>query len=287
MGQKLISEKIARCILLSITMLLLCKATIAQAPDTVLRPPASLDWDTAVLEPPPMMEEGDDEEYDDAPAERAEEEIEFDLYTDADRAADQERYRALHTPDSLLKNWKSRDEFWYADLASKKKRTEEQSESDISFWESEAFENILIILAIIVFAFMVIIFLSQNSLLLFKRNPEIVRDAASADGLPDDIFSISYDQEIVRAEQQQNYRLATRLRFLQLLTQLSERHIIQYQDERTNLDYLMQLHQSPWYDDFFRLTRHYEYTWYGLFDINTEQYQRVRADFEQVNRRIH
>ena len=131
------------------------------------------------------------------------------------------------------------------------------------------------------------IFLSQNSLLLLRKNRQIIRDTESSDHLPEDIFSISYDQEIVRAEQQQNYRLATRLRFLRLLTQLSERNIIQYQEGRTNLDYLMQLHQSPWYDDFFRLTRHYEYTWYGLFDINGDQYQRIRADFEQVNRRIH
>lgn len=282
------SGKKSRSALLGLLLLLLCQTTQAQAPDTtILRPPETLAWDSAVLEPPPMMEEeADDDEYNDAPAVSDTKEVEFDLYTAADRAADQEKYRALHTPDSLVKNWKNKDEFWYADVASQKKKQQAQNSSG-SFWGSDTFENILIILAILVFAFLVMIFLSQNSLLLFKKNREIVRDAVNNDGLPDDIFSISYDQEIVRAEQAANYRLATRLRFLRLLTQLSERNIIQYLDGRTNLDYLMQLHQSPWYDDFFRLTRHYEYTWYGLFDINAEQYQRVRTDFEQVNRRIH
>ena len=284
MRQPFVFEKKSRGALLWLMLLLLCQTTRAQAPDTILRPPAPLAWDSAVVEPPPIMEDETDEElYDDAPAISDEKEFEFDLYT----PADQEKYRALHTPDSLVKNWKSRDEFWYADVASQKKQEKEEDGEKPSFWASEAFENILIILAIVVFAFLVMIFLSQNSLLLLRKNRQIIRDTESSDHLPEDIFSISYDQEIVRAEQQQNYRLATRLRFLRLLTQLSERNIIQYQEGRTNLDYLMQLHQSPWYDDFFRLTRHYEYTWYGLFDINGDQYQRIRADFEQVNRRIH
>ena len=80
----------------------------------------------------------------------------------------------------------------------------------------------------------------------------------------EDIFAINYQKEIDKAAQQGNYRLAVRLLFLRILKNLSQKNIIRYTQDKTNLDYLVQLHATRYYSDFFRITRNYEYSWYGL-----------------------
>src|SRR5690606_4231613 len=113
------------------------------------------------------------------------------------------------------------------------------------------------------------------------RRTKKVKEAERADEeMPEDIFAINYQREIDKATAQRNYRLAVRLMFLRLLKSMSERNIIRYQQDKTNLDYLMQLHNTTYYKDFFRITRNYEYSWYGKFDVSEEAYRLIRKDFD-------
>ena len=102
----------------------------------------------------------------------------------------------------------------------------------------------------------------------------------------EDIFGINYQKEIEKAIAAGDYRLAVRLLFLQLLRGLSDRNIIQYSHERTNLDYLMQVHHAPWYQQFFRITRNYEYVWYGLFEIDQHKFEAINKDFKNLENRL-
>ena len=99
----------------------------------------------------------------------------------------------------------------------------------------------------------------------------------------EDIFQINYQREIDRAATAGNYRLAVRLMFLRLLKNLSQKNIIQYGHDRTNFDYLMQLRSTSYYNDFFRLTRNYEYAWFGNFEVNEEMYHVIKNDFEKFD----
>lgn len=74
--------------------------------------------------------------------------------------------------------------------------------------------------------------------------------------------------------------MAIRLMYLRLLKNLSERNIIQYKQDRTNLDYLMQLHPTRYYNGFFRITRNYEYSWYGEFPVSNEAYGIIKKEFD-------
>jgi hypothetical protein len=67
---------------------------------------------------------------------------------------------------------------------------------------------------------------------------------------------------------------------------MSGKNIIQYKQDRTNLDYLLQLSNTAHYQDFFRLARNYEYTWYGNFPVNDEAWQLIKNDFEKFNNGI-
>ena len=50
--------------------------------------------------------------------------------------------------------------------------------------------------------------------------------------------------------------------------------------ELTNWDYIMQLGSHPLDQKFRYLTTAYEYTWYGEFELNNNQYDLIRKKFE-------
>jgi len=49
----------------------------------------------------------------------------------------------------------------------------------------------------------------------------------------------------------------------------------------------MQLQPTGYYNSFFKVTRSYEYSWYGQFDVQPATYQIVKNDFNQFNKMIH
>ena len=110
--------------------------------------------------------------------------------------------------------------------------------------------------------------------------------AATEEPITEDIFAINYQKEIDKAAAQGNFRLATRLMFLRLLRTMAEKNIIHYQQDKTNMDYLVELNNSPIYRDFFRITRNYEYTWYGLFPLSIDEYQLIRTDFDRLEKEL-
>ena len=67
---------------------------------------------------------------------------------------------------------------------------------------------------------------------------------------------------------------------------MSEKNIIQYKQDKTNIDYLMQLHTTKHYTNFFRITRNYEYSWYGKFEVSEEAYRIIRNDFDHFENAI-
>jgi hypothetical protein len=178
--------------------------------------------------------------------------------------------------NSLLKD----KDFWYADYEpSPKKPVKMKNSNGVSFFDTGGFQTFLWILIIGGFAAVVMLYLHNNNVRLF-RTSKTISDAEKELEDTEDIFAINYQKEIDKATGTGNYRLAVRLHFLQLLRNLADRNIIQYKQDRTNLDYMLQLDKSKHYADFFKLTRHYEYSWYGLFAIDETKYTLVKKDFE-------
>jgi hypothetical protein len=96
----------------------------------------------------------------------------------------------------------------------------------------------------------------------------------------------AYDNLIAGAENNGEYNLATRYLFLKTLKSLSDKGFIHFASEKTNKEYVREMEQHAYYDEFRELTRDYEYVWYGKFLIDNMKYQKLKEQFDFFNKKI-
>lgn len=194
-----------------------------------------------------------------------------------------------HLPDGYTDKLKKDKDFWYADADIKKKENKQTSTANrnyIPFGQRTWVKTLLWLIIIGGFAAAVMWYLAGSEVGLFRKKQIPLSAANETDQMPEDIFAINYQKEIDKATAQGNYRMAVRMMFLRLLKNLSDKSIINYKQDKTNLDYLVEMHASVFYTDFFRLTRHYEYSWYGKFDISLEAYHVMAQEYDKFDRNL-
>jgi hypothetical protein len=184
-----------------------------------------------------------------------------------------------HVPARVIDSLKSDQAFWYA-KAKLKKKEEPPTDKSTPKWIKVS------VWAIVIGAFLaaLIWYLASSNILIFAKRQKQIDSVIEEEEISEDIFSINYQKEIEKAISSENYRFAIRLMFLRLLRNLSNKNIIQYRQERTNFEYLSQLISTGYYNDFFRLTRNYEYAWYGKFEVGPEAFRTIKNDFENFDR---
>ncbi len=117
-----------------------------------------------------------------------------------------------------------------------------------------------------------------------RRNPKISRHNEETFQELSEISA--YDNLIAEAENNNEYNLATRYLFLKTLKSLSDSGFIHFTSEKTNKEYLKEMQQHNYYDEFRELTRDYEYVWYGQFLIDKTAYQKLKDQFRFLNKKI-
>lgn len=95
----------------------------------------------------------------------------------------------------------------------------------------------------------------------------------------ENIHEISFDEEIGKALQNNNFRLAVRLLFLNTLKNLNDAKLIDWQIEKTNAAYLNELKSEDHKEYFSVLTRQFEYVWYGDSYINKQSFENIKTIF--------
>ncbi len=204
---------------------------------------------------------------------------------------DKDQYDSLsisqrNIPDSVKKAMQKDDAFWYANAEIEKVKEEKTNNKKYTPLGQQTWVRTLFWMIIIgVFAAVIMWFLAESNIGLFRKKNKIVK-AEEEEIATEDIFAINYQKEIDKAAGQANYRLAVRLMFLRLLKNMSEKNVINYKLDKTNFDYLLELHSTNYYKEFFRITRNYEYTWYGQFEINEDAYKIIRNDFDLFEKNL-
>jgi hypothetical protein len=261
--------------------------------------------DTVIIEQ--KADYDDEEEEQDAPATTKKEEY-FQQKDETEPYSVTQR----NLPRSFAKKLKEDSDFWYADAKEKKQKTtpvvtqgskgengkvdipKERQPTDEVIEEIEYtpvsqrhwFKTFLWILVIVGFIAIVALYLSSSGVGFFRRKDKAIQQTSVEEEMPEDIFAINYQKEIDKAAAQGNYRLAIRLQYLRMLKNMAERNIIHYKQDKTNLDYMMELQPTAYYTNFFRTTRHYEYSWYGKFDVKEETYHSIRRGFDDFEKQI-
>ena len=188
-------------------------------------------------------------------------------------------------PGKEVDSLKKLDAFWYADSAFGNKKKLQREEPDKPVFNKQThWLNTQLFVIIMIIALGLIIFFLLRSNIVATRGPSAQAEGEQPES--ENIFDINYRKELEKAIANKNYRLAVRLMFLRQLKILSEKNIIQYKQERTNFDYLMQMHSSSYYRDFFRLTRNYEYVWYGKFELQPETFNVIKSEFENFDSKL-
>lgn len=189
-------------------------------------------------------------------------------------------------PDSLLQQLLNDEAFWYANAALQKKEMPQKETSSISnLIQQKWFKTLLWVFIAVSFATILVWYLTSLNIRLFRKRAAAV-PAFAHDTMPNDIFSIPYEKSIADAVQQKNYRMAVRLLYLQALANLSMQGIIQFGQDKTNSEYLAQLYHTAYYKDFFKLTRSFEYTWYGQFLLTPTAFEMLQKDFKTFNHQL-
>lgn len=99
----------------------------------------------------------------------------------------------------------------------------------------------------------------------------------------ENIHQISFDEEINKALENKDFRLAVRLLYLKSLKNLSNSGKIKWEPEKTNTQYIDEL-KSPVQKSAFRLlTQRFEYVWYGSFYIDDKIYTKISHSFKDFN----
>jgi len=199
------------------------------------------------------------------------------------KAAFPDTIELRQVPGAIIDSLKKDDAFWYANHIFAKKEAKEKRTGTGNAplqWMNMTTLAVIVVLFLGILAW----YLLQNNIV--GRTHSIIGGKGNEDISPENIFDINYQKEIEKAINAADYRLAIRLMFLRLLKNLSQKKVIEYKQERTNFDYLSQLYPTGYYHDFFRLTRNYEYTWYGKFDVNRETFGIIKNEFENFDRKL-
>ncbi|RYY84798.1 MAG: DUF4129 domain-containing protein [Chitinophagaceae bacterium] len=176
------------------------------------------------------------------------------------------------------------DDFWYWNYREKKQRpkTRNRPSQDTSWsFPSELFW-ILVIVGFLVLLHFLLLSMNIN---VFARSSMSIQGEEEEEEV-EDIFNRNYEREVAQALASGDHRLAIRLRYLQLLRELSDRNIIQYRAGATNGVYVSQLWGTAYYTDFFRATRTFEYAWYGMLHVPEAAYHRMQEDIAHLKTRV-
>lgn len=209
----------------------------------------------------------------------------------------EERLPAGRTTEKKVKAFKEEEDFWYVnevqnftayvDSVMKNGPKGARPPSREEYQRGiKVPANWLFPLAVIIFIAAVIYFLVSNKVAFFAPRNTGNDNNITVDGIGDNIFTLKYDELLKKALADRDYRLAIRILYLKTLRQLSDKGMIRYQPEFTNVDYLIQLKSGSSYDDFARITRHYEYVWYGKFEVSPDLYERISQDFITVQNKM-
>ncbi|MFN2262069.1 MAG: hypothetical protein ABR595_08415 [Psychroflexus sp.] len=150
-----------------------------------------------------------------------------------------------------------------------------------SFWEYLGL--ILKIVSILGLVFLVVWLLNRynpgQKLTKNSKNPEV--NLTEEEEL---IYQKNLQDLIQEAIQNNDYRLAIRYYYLLILKNLKNKNILEYQFQKTNTEYIQEVKNQSFSEDFEAITKYYDFVWYGDFQLNNLSFEKLKSRFENLNK---
>lgn len=121
----------------------------------------------------------------------------------------------------------------------------------------------------------------------FKFNPKRAPTPLQNTEEIHDISELDTEALIAQAQRANDYKLAIRLYFLDLLKRLNANGVIVWTKDKTNRDYLSELFSKQYYfDEVRKLTLAYERVWYGEHIPTEERFRELTSEFLAINQKF-
>jgi hypothetical protein len=116
-----------------------------------------------------------------------------------------------------------------------------------------------------------------------KRSSVVIHDFEEEE---EDPTSINWQTRIREAEQREDFRMAIRYQHRYLLAQLHEHKWIVFTREKTNSHYVREAKAFPLHADFVRVTRVFDYVWFGRVPMSASDYQPWNAIYNTLQQAL-
>jgi len=190
--------------------------------------------------------------------------------------------RTIKISTDSVRFWKNKKEFSYLsnlDSLLKADRQQQQSPQQTKGPKMKAgspdtsfLKGLMWILAITFILFVVYQLLQNKG--LFKGSSRKLTVEEIAEPQQEDILEMDIDQLLRKAEQQADYRLATRYQYIKTLQFLNDKQWIDFAADKTNRQYLYEIPEQK-RSEFSRLILNYEYVWFGNTTIDHDLYKKI------------
>jgi hypothetical protein len=140
----------------------------------------------------------------------------------------------------------------------------------------------LIVLGVIAYVFYKL-FIGRNSFLSRKKK---ISGGEVLDSPDENIETSNWEALMAQATQNNDSRLAVRYSYMWLLQLLQEKSLIQYTADKTNYEYYRELGDTAYKQPFRTISRQYEYTWYGKFDLSQAAYTDYLNQFNNLKKQL-
>lgn len=104
--------------------------------------------------------------------------------------------------------------------------------------------------------------------------------------LDENIHEMDFEALIREAIEQNDFRKAVRLLFLQSLKLLSDRALIHWQPGKTNHEYAAELNDKELKPGFNELNYYFDYVWYGNFSATHALFERAKNTFSNWRKKL-
>lgn len=112
-----------------------------------------------------------------------------------------------------------------------------------------------------------------------RKNKELNPEVQT---IKENIHKIDFQTVINQYETEKNYRFAVRYQYLHLLKMMTDHRILEWDTEKTNLDYISEVKDEKMKETFKNLTYVFDYVWYGEFPVEEPAYANYKARFNQM-----